>query len=486
MVHRVFQRQLAPVEIMSESSLEMLERGWKRIVSEIGIEFDHEGALELFRAHGQKVEGQVVHLDPEFMLEQIAKIPKSFTLALAQPERDIAFAPDRMAFLPVNSAPFVREGEKRYEATFDAFRRFNRLTYVTDELDSPGCPSCDPTDGVIESRHLNLQLALYEDQDKPQFASAFDGTGAADSIEMAAIVAGGREALIARPTLAGVINCNSPLRYDIRMLESLFEMADRRADRDRDAVHPDGRDGPGVDAGGAGAADGRVARRADARAAGPARLPRDHGLVRLAHRHAVGQPRLRRPGVGGRDPRHRPDRAPLRAALALGRRRTHLGADRRRAGGLRVAQHDAAGVHGRRQLPAPHAGWMESGLVACFEKFALDIEILRILQREFTPLEIDEESLAFSAHQEVGHGGHFFGAVHTLERFRDCFYRPQVFSTENYDRWTRYGSLDTAARAAKRWPEWLEKWSPPPIDDGVHQELSEYVARRTAEIEADL
>ena len=117
MVRRVFQRQLAPVEILSESSLEMLERGWKRIVSEIGIEFDHEGALELFRAHGQKIEGQVVHLDPEFMLEQIAKIPKSFTWHSRNPERDIAFAPDRMAFLPVNSAPFVREGDQRYEAT---------------------------------------------------------------------------------------------------------------------------------------------------------------------------------------------------------------------------------------------------------------------------------------------------------------------------------------------------------------------------------
>ena len=117
------------------------------------------------------------------------------------------------------------------------------------------------------------------------------------------------------------------------------------------------------------------------------------------------------------------------------------------------------------------AGWMESGLVACFEKFALDIEILRILQREFTPLEIDEESLAFSAHEEVGHGGHFFGAVHTLERFRDCFYRPQVFSTENYDRWTRYGSLDTAARAAKRWPEWLENGRRRRSTTGVHQEL---------------
>ena len=64
------------------------------------------------------------------------------------------------------------------------------------------------------------------------------------------------------------------------------------------------------------------------------------------------------------------------------------------------------------------AGWLEGGLVSCYEKFIIDIELLRELQVEFTPLEITEESLAFGAHEEVGHGGHFLGAAHTMERFR--------------------------------------------------------------------
>ena len=34
------------------------------------------------------------------------------------------------------------------------------------------------------------------------------------------------------------------------------------------------------------------------------------------------------------------------------------------------------------------AGWLESGLVSCFEKFIVDVEILRMLEDEFTPLEI--------------------------------------------------------------------------------------------------
>src|SRR5438309_4554027 len=128
------------------------------------------------------------------------------------------------------------------------------------------------------------------------------------------------------------------------------------------------------------------------------------------------------------------------------------------------------------------AGWLESGLVSCYEKFIVDIEILRMLEQEFTPLEVTEESMAFSAHEEVGAGGHFLGAVHTLERFRECFYRPLLSSTENFDRWTKKGGRDTKARAGEIWRATLEEYEQPPMDDGVRAELEEYVVRRRAEL----
>ena len=93
------------------------------------------------------------------------------------------------------------------------------------------------------------------------------------------------------------------------------------------------------------------------------------------------------------------------------------------------------------------AGWLEGGLVAGYEKFIVDIELLQMLQVEFTPLEIDEESLAFGAHEEVGHGGHFLGAAHTMERFRTCFYRPLLSR-----RRTTSAGCATAARTPRPGP----------------------------------
>src|SRR5438067_3488104 len=47
------------------------------------------------------------------------------------------------------------------------------------------------------------------------------------------------------------------------------------------------------------------------------------------------------------------------------------------------------------------AGWLESALVSCYEKFIVDVAQLRMLYEVFKPLEINEETLADSAHQEV-------------------------------------------------------------------------------------
>jgi trimethylamine--corrinoid protein Co-methyltransferase len=128
------------------------------------------------------------------------------------------------------------------------------------------------------------------------------------------------------------------------------------------------------------------------------------------------------------------------------------------------------------------AGWLEGGLVSSYEKFVIDLEILRMLKKEFTLLEIDEDALAFGAHLEVGHGGHFLGAQHTMERFRECFYRPLVSSSANYERWLRQGGKDAAARAGEIVKTTLADYEPPPLDDAIREELEAYVVRRRAEL----
>src|SRR5690606_6843570 len=95
---RVFVNRMPRYEILSADAMATLDRGWRRIVSEIGVEFDSPRALELFRKAGMKVEGRTVFFDPEFLLEQVAKAPREFDVQARNPANTVRIGGDHMVF----------------------------------------------------------------------------------------------------------------------------------------------------------------------------------------------------------------------------------------------------------------------------------------------------------------------------------------------------------------------------------------------------
>ena len=125
----MFVNNMPRYEILSEDAMAVLDKGWRRIVTEIGIEFLLPEAVEQFRAAGQTVvDDNRVILDPEFVLEQVAKAPREFDLQARNPERSIHVGGQHMAFASVYGCPFVREGDTRREATMDDFENLVRLS----------------------------------------------------------------------------------------------------------------------------------------------------------------------------------------------------------------------------------------------------------------------------------------------------------------------------------------------------------------------
>ena len=86
------------------------------------------------------------------------------------------------------------------------------------------------------------------------------------------------------------------------------------------------------------------------------------------------------------------------------------------------------------------AGWMEGGLVASYEKFALDADLLQMVMEFLKPLDFSEDALGLDAIREVGPGGHFFGAEHTQRRYLSAFYAPIISDWRNYSQWQAAGS----------------------------------------------
>jgi trimethylamine---corrinoid protein Co-methyltransferase len=468
-------------EILSADAMDKLDQGWRRLVTEIGVQFMSQRALDLFREAGQRVEDNTVFFDPEFILAQVAKAPREFDVHARNPAHTVHIGGDSMAFGAVYGPPFVREGDVRRDATMEDFRNFSRLAQSFDALDSAGGVVCEPNDTPLDSRHLDMTYALQTLTDKIYMGNVVSGPNAVDTIAMGSILFGGRDVIEEKPVSISLINCNSPLRWDDRMLDAQFEYS---------AANQPVVLTPFILLG----------------AMSPVTIPA--ALVQQIAEALTGiaLSQLIRPGcpvifgsfMSNIDMQSgSPSFGTPESAIGLfctGQIARHFGLPFRSGGGLtssQVADAQAGYEAAMTMIPTflagtnwvmHSAGWLEGGLVAGFEKFIVDIELLQMLKVEFTPLEIDESTLAFDAHQEVGHGGHFLGCQHTMERFRTCFYRPFVNSSDNYDRWMRNGAKDAAARARDVAQRKLSEFEPPPLDDAVREELAEYVTRRRREL----
>ena len=119
-----FINKMPRYEILSEESMATLTLGWKRIVSEIGIEFMSPWAIDLLRENGQTVEGDNVKFDPEWILKQVAKAPSQFNLQARNAKNNVHIGGDSMVFGGVYGPPFVREGDVRRDATFKDYENF--------------------------------------------------------------------------------------------------------------------------------------------------------------------------------------------------------------------------------------------------------------------------------------------------------------------------------------------------------------------------
>lgn len=483
-----FLHQMPYYEILSPTDLEVIERGWQRLVSEIGVEFMHDEALEVLADAGQRVEGQVVHFDPDWVLAQIAKAPSEFRLRARNPEKSIVIGGRNMVFAPSAGPPFFRIGEERRDGTLADFELMTKLVHSFDELDMTTMPTIESNDMPLDSRHLDVLLAAMRLTDKPVHASGLSQTNAEDGLEMARILFGGRifeaDDGDSRPacSIATIANANSPLRFDTRMLESMLAFAK---------------------AGQAVIVTPFLLMGAMSPVTIPAALAQQtaEALTGIAMMQTVreGTPVVMgsflstinmqsgSPSFGG------PESAQGLYASGQIARRYQL-PWRAGGGGLTASQTvDAqAGYEAFNTLNAAFqaganvviqsTGWLESGLVSCPEKAMVDLEILKTLRAQYRPLTVDEESLAFEAHDEVRHGGHFLGCLHTLERFRDCFYRPMLSSTDNFERWSSRGAKDTAARAGDLWRETVDGYVQPDLDAEIERALVDFTNRRRTEL----
>jgi trimethylamine--corrinoid protein Co-methyltransferase len=128
------------------------------------------------------------------------------------------------------------------------------------------------------------------------------------------------------------------------------------------------------------------------------------------------------------------------------------------------------------------AGALDSYTTVSPEKFVLDCERIRMVERFLDGFEFSEERLAMELLEDVDPGGHFLDQRHTLTHGQEEQFFPNLFDRQSHDAWEDDGEPDPFELAHERVEEHVDAYERPPMDADVEAELQSYADAKREEI----
>jgi trimethylamine--corrinoid protein Co-methyltransferase len=339
----------------------------------------------------------------------------------------------------------------------------------------------EPCDRPPNLAYLDMIFSNIVLCDKPYMCSTASKQAIEDSLEMAAIVFGGRQKIQDNPVVIGLINSQSPLQFGREMAESLIALARCGQPCIVTSVVMAGLTGPVNLAGAlvlqnaeilAGLTLAQLVRTGTPVVYGSASAPIDMKTGALA----IGAPELsiiisataKMAGFynlpsrcgGGLTDAHIPDaQAALESAFSL------LSAMKNGANFILHA-----------------CGILSSFMSMSYAKFMLDEEALTMIRRMMVPVEVSDDTLNLSSIKEVGIGGQFLTQPKTIELCWNEFFIPEIMKRKNYLKWHDGGSRRIDEIASDNVHQRLSEYQKPDLDSAVASQLSEFVAKRKQEV----
>ena len=211
-----------PYEIVDDEQIERLHEASVHILENIGLDFLDEEVLDIWQKAGARVDfgRQHVWLDRGLVMEAIVSAPSHFTWRARNPAHDVMLGGNSITFGPNGGMVYAANlDDGRRPGTMADLENFLKLSQLCNVLHYASWEQVSPQDVPASTRHLHRLYAGLTLTDKVMMEAAHGREITSDCVEMMRIVFGD---LDEDPVIGDVINVNSPLRYDERMLGWFF------------------------------------------------------------------------------------------------------------------------------------------------------------------------------------------------------------------------------------------------------------------------
>lgn len=428
------------------------------VLERIGVMVAEPSAVELLRQAGAEVVDspspkKIVKIPESLVRDQLKKAPRSFTLYGRDPDYKLILEGGRVYFCGTGTLIYVLDQEtgQRRKAIVDDVSKFAKLQDYLEYIHHVSLLVW-PNDVSTRIAHAYLMRETFKNTRKTIEGWTYGTARSMDSLKMAAVIAGGMDALEKRPMLLGVINPVSPLQHSQDMTEGLIAYAKRGQPVMVASAAQAGATAPVTLAGvlvqhnaevltgivmaelvrpGCPVIYGSFSTILDQKSANIATGAGEFGLLNVAIAQLAGYYGLPSRGTGGTTDSKQPDiQAGMEKAITL------LMAA---LGGVNLVYHSA--------------GSLDTVLTASYETLVLDNELCGIVSRVLQGIKVNPETLAADVIARVGPTGHFLSQKHTMNLHAKEHFMPRLLNRTPWAAWEKAGSktaLDAAREEVKK------------------------------------
>jgi trimethylamine--corrinoid protein Co-methyltransferase len=467
-----FRSQCIPTyRVLTEEQCHEIHLATLEVLSTIGVRVMNDEGLQLLRDAGCQIKGADVVTIPNWLVEEC-----------------IQSAPSRISIFNRNGVEAMRlEGRKIYFGmgtdliiTFDMKTQTYRPTMLQDVANAvrvaDACSEIDfvsslglPHDVPTNAMYVESVKAEIENTTKPLMFTAGGSEDLTYIYRMAAEVAGGEEALRAKPFLIHYSEPTPPLTHSYGAVRKLFLCAERGLP----ILYPPGLTmggtGPVTLAGGivqanAEALSGIVLHQLKAKGApiisGFAAVPLDMASSTFCY----GAPEFRLTNSAMTDLYHYYG-IPMWSTTGTDSHAFDEQAAIEHSIAIFMAALDGANlIH--------DIGYLGQGLISHPAMLLMCNELISYVKRILRGFDLTPEKIGFETIREVGPGGNFMAEMHTVKHFRQEQWRPQFMNRDDPDTWQKKGAKSYAEVVTQKALALLETHEPAPLPAGLQASLN--------------
>ena len=464
------------LEILTPQEVKKIHDATLWIIENVGVRFPSKRALEIWADHGAEVDTKkmVVRAKAELIEKALKTCPPTYALAARDPQQDLPLDGNHV-FVGTDGCGVevidIKTGMRRTSCLQDV-RDIARIADATEEVAFHWVP-VSAQDMPPETRGLHEIKAIWENSSKHvQTESIYNEREARAAIEMAALIAGGKDKLRQCPVLS-LMQCSAPpLGHDSGSLEAALVAAEYGLPTGFMTMAANLTTGPATLAGNLAVGNAEVI-------AGTALIQLAYPGAPVFYAAAQTASDLRTGAYTGGGPEDFLYGAATNALsdfynipLSMGSFATGAKEPNWQAGIENSLSTFMASIAMSDMLLG--VGFLHGSRIWSFAEMMMDCEIFSIIHKTMQGIVVNDETLALDTIAAVGPGGNFLSQKHTLKHMREIFL-PQFMDRRPFNEWEakKDDGRDWALAKARKT---LETHQPDLLDERIRSEMTKIIS----------